>query len=73
MNRSQAWSARSAARGQGDGSHWTLFSEGALRSGAPGSWLLRAGDREAAIFIPILRTLQKALREQKLPKANLSR
>ena len=72
MNRSQARSARSAAGGQGDGSHLALFSEGALRSGAPGSRLLRAGDREAAIFIPVLQTLRKALREQKLPKANPS-
>ena len=49
-----------------------LFSEGTLRSGVPGSQLLRARDQEAAICIPVLRTLQKALREQKLLKANLS-
>ena len=54
LNQSQAQSARSADGGQGGGSHWALFSGGALRSGAPGSWLLRGGDQEAAIFIPVL-------------------
>ena len=73
LNQSQARSARSVARGQGDGSNWALFSEGALRSGAPGSRLLRAGDLEAAIFIPIFQNSTESAQGTKAPESKPSK
>ena len=57
------------AKVQGDRSDWALFSEGALRSGAPSSLLLWAGDWEAAIFIPILWNSMESTQGTKAPKS----